>query len=321
MNKIGICIAGYGGFAKKQLHPRLAKMSDCEVKYLYHPDTEKSASYGSLGISHPGRVICDTDAIIISAPNDQHFELLANHFLKYGCDSHIFVEKPMTNSLTEAITLGKLPGFGSKIFMVGHCQRRESVYRKAKELLEQGVIGKVVNVNFNISSSKVFTMSESDWRASAARNDLGPLAMVGSHCIDTVHYLFGKVDSVYAQLKNLSGKTEAPDTSSVVMNLENGATVFLQCNYNVPSEKYCLISGTAGAIYIERGRIWIRSGRETYKDVPSEKQELTVAKVDPIEEELKEFLNAIENGGKVETGYEEGLAVVRVLEACRRSAK
>jgi len=40
-----------------------------------------------------------------------------------------------------------------------------------------------------------------------------------------------------------------------------------------------------------------------------------------VEEELKEFLNAIRTGKKVETGYEEGLAVIRVLEACRRSAK
>jgi len=318
--KIGICIAGYGGFARKQLHPRLAKMDECEVKYLFHPNEKKAQSYGPKGTNAIDMVCNDPDihAFVIATPYDTHIKFLER--LVRENKHHIFVEKPMTASYQEITRFSHHILFFKKVFMVGHCQRREAVYRKAKELLEDGRIGRLINVNFNVSSSKVFTISETDWRASAVRNDLGPLAMVGSHCIDTVHYLFGKAESVYARLQNVSGKTEAPDSSSVVMNLENGATVFLQCNYNVPSEKYCFISGTEGAIYIERDKVWIRSSRETYKDAPSEKQEMTITKVDLIEEELKEFLNAIKAGGKVETGYAEGLAVVQVLEACRESS-
>ena len=318
--KIGICIVGYGGFGRK-LHGYLSKMDECEVKYLYHPNKEKALLYGELGCWDLEKILADdsVDAFVIATPNDQHFKMLGE--LLFLNKHHIFVEKPMVVSYAEALALPQLVEMHTKVLMVGHCYRRESVYRKAKELLDAGTIGKIVNINFNYSSPKAFTIRENDWRASATRNDLGPLAMVGSHCIDTVHYLFGKAESVYAQLRNLSGKTEAPDTSSVMMNMENGATVFLQCHYNVPGEKYCFISGTEGGIYVERDKIWLRLGREAYKSAPSEKKELTVAKVDPIEEELKEFLDAIRTGREVETGYQEGLEVVRVLEACRKSAK
>lgn len=320
--KIGICIAGYGNFGKK-LHGYLSRMDECEVKYLYHPDSAKSAQYGPLGTSDIERIWDDPelDAFVIATPNDRHVGFLGG--LIFAGRHHVFVEKPMTASYGEALALRQVAQIFPKIFMVGHCQRREGVYRKAKELLGDGRVGKLVNVNFNFSHGGAFTIAPTDWRASIVRNELGPLAMLGSHCIDTIHYLFGEVSSVYAKLENVSGQIKSPDCSSVVMRLENGATVFLQNNYNVPSEKYCFISGTEGAIYIERDKIWLRTGRDTQdgkRFIPSEKQELAIAKIDPIEEELKEFLNAIQHGGKVETGYEEGLAVMRVLEACRRSA-
>jgi predicted dehydrogenase len=319
MDKIGICIVGYGNFGKK-LHGYLSKMDSCEVKYLYHPDPAKAAAYGPLGVSDLDVVWEDeaVDAFIIASPNDQHFKALGE--ILFGARHHVFVEKPMTSCYEEALILRQLVEISPKVFMVGHCHRREGVYRKAKEFLDEGRVGRVVSVDLNLSHGGAFTLLLNDWRASAARTDLGPLAMVGSHCIDTIHYLFGKVVSVYAKLSNLTGVTGSPDTSSAVLNLENGATVFLRNNYNVPSERHCFISGTEGAIYIERGRIWLRVGRDQNR-VPSEKAEWAVPKTDPITEELREFLDAIRTGKKVETGYVGGLAVVKVLEACRQSAK
>ena len=316
---IGICIVGYGGFAKKQLHPRLLKIDGCEVKYLYHPNEAKSRVYGELGSSNLEAICADdsVQAFVIASPNDKHYELL--HQLLQAGKHHVFVEKPIVDTLASLESLKRLAADYRKVLMVGHCQRRESAYRLAKKFLTEGRIGKAVSVDFNVSSGRVFAMSPDEWRASAEHNPLGPLAMVGSHCIDTVHYLFGTMQSVYARLENFIGRTQAPDASFVTMNLECGVTVFLQCHYNVPSEKYCRISGTEGAIYIDHGRIWLRS-REEYKKRPYEPNEYQVTQVDVIEEELREFIDAIRNGTKVETGFEEGSAVIEVLDACYRSS-
>ncbi len=321
-DKIGICIAGYGGFAKKQLRPRLLKIEDCEVRKLYHPDSAKASEYGALGSSNLEELLADESvrAFVIASPNDKHYELL--YPLLQAKKHHIFVEKPIVDTLMDLESLRRFAVNYPKVFMVGHCQRRESVYRKAKEMLGDGLIGKPVSVDFNVSSGKAFDMKESDWRMSEKRTPLGPLAMVGSHCIDTIHYLFGKVSSVFAKFDRVSGKTDAPDSSFVMMNLESGVTALLQCHYSVPREKYCLISGTEGAIYIRGDKIFLRSGREKYKDPPTESQEWHTFKNDPIDEELREFISAIRDGSvEVETGYREGEAVMRVMDACRISAE
>lgn len=321
--KIGICIAGYGSFGKK-LRSYLEKIPEAEVRYLYHPDEKKAESFGEKGISDLNKVFADesVEAFVIATPNDQHFALLLP-ILELG-KHHTFVEKPMTNSLTQALSLQRLVKLNEKVFMVGHCQRREPAFRRAKELLEQKAIGKVVNVNFNLSHGGAFTVSPENWRCSKSRHELGPLITLGSHCVDTILHLFGEIKEVFAVIENISEKTEAPDSCSALLHMENKAVVFLQNNYNVPGEKYCFISGTEGAIYIERGKIWLKSGRDYAPDgkkfIPEEKIEVVCKNSDPIEEELKEFLDAIRKGVPIETGFSEGLEVMRILDACATSA-
>lgn len=312
--KIGICLAGFGNFGKK-LYGYLEKMPEFQVKYLYHPDPKKSVQYGPLGISDLSVVLEDPEieAFVIATPHDQHAPLL-KIILAEG-KHHIFVEKPMTATFEETFNLN----FPQKVFMVGHCQRREAVFRKAKELLDKNEIGKIVDVHFNFSHGGAYNIGKDNWRSSSDRNREGSLAVLGSHAIDTIHYLFGRTRSVCAHLDNVSKKTESPDRVSVMMQMENRTHVFLSSNYCVPSEKYCFISGTEGVIYIARDKIYLRLGRDANR-MPTSKIEIPVKPIDAIQEELQEFADAILHGKKVETGYGEGLAVMNVVGACSYSS-
>ncbi len=315
--KIGICLAGFGNFGK-HIYSYLQKLNRWHVKYLYHPDQKKAQFYGPLGLSDLSAVCNDPDieAFIIATPNDQHFGLL-RRLLQLG-RHHIFVEKPMVDDFSQALVLRELAVANKKVFMVGHNQRREAGFRRIKALLDDNVIGKLVNVNFNFSHGGAYNTKPGDWRFSAARHKDGPLITLGSHCIDTIHYLFGRIESVYAMIENLSDKTEAPDCNAVLARLANGAAVFLQANYNVPSEKYCIISGTDGVIYLNRDSLFLRIGRDWAK-TPSKPMLMEIAFVDAIEEELNEFFYAIIEGKPVETGFSEGFEVVKVLSTCHQS--
>lgn len=317
--KIGVCLAGFGNFGKR-LNEYLDKMPHCRVKYIYHPDKEKARLYGELGSCDLEGILRDPkmDAFVIATPHDQHADLLFR-LIREG-RHHIFVEKPITAFYQEAETLrGGMQSF-KKVFMVGHNQRREACFRKAKELLSQKIIGQLVSVHFNFSHGGAYTISPDNWRYYSARHREGPLVTLGSHAIDTIRYLFGEIKSVYARIQNISGKMKAPDSSMVLMTLKDSdATVLLQANYNVPSEKYCIISGTEGIIYIDRNEIQLRIGRDVIK-IPSTKQEIPVSQIDTIQAELNEFFDAILNDKQVETGYREGLAVMAVLEACYQSS-
>lgn len=324
-----ICFAGWGNFAHK-LGDRLGKLG--KIPYLpcriYHPDPEKAQKNGSLGISDLEAALRDPmiQSFFVITPNDQHFGLL-ERVLKEG-RHHVFVEKPITAYCEEALRLGDLVEVNKKVFMVGHNQRRESVFRKAKEILNSGKIGKVVSVYFNFSHGAAFHLPPDSWRASAKRHREGPLITLGSHCFDTLHYLLGPVESVSAVIQNLTGKTAAPDSNAVMMQMESGATVLLQADYNIPSEKLCLIHGTEGVISIDRCNIRLRLGRDFGSGAavlidrkPTGYEEILVATVDAFEEELKEFFAAIDGNARVETGYAEALNVMMVLECCVQSNK
>src|SRR3989344_4670155 len=281
--KIEVCLAGFGNFGKK-LFSYLEKMPEFRARYIYHPNPEKSAQYGPLGTSDIHCVLNDPnlEAVIIATPHDQHSGLL-EHLLLLG-RHHVFVEKPMTAVCEEALALEQMFLACRKVFMVGHNQRREAVFRKAKELLDKKAIGSVVDVSFNFSHGGVYNIDPGNWRCDKKRTREGPLITLGSHAIDTIHYLFGPVRSVCATIRNVSGRTTAPDCSATLMSLDNNVAVSLHVNYNVPSEKRSVIS------------------------------------VDTVREELQEFSDAILKGKKVETGFAEGAAVMKVLEACYDSS-
>src|SRR3989344_6064977 len=125
----------------------------------------------------------EVEALFVVTPNDQHHELLAKAL--EGRRHHIFVEKPMTAFWYEARWVSDLAKDNDKVFMVGHNQRREAVFRKAKEILDSGKIGRLISVYFNYSHGGGFNLPPGSWRASAKRHPEGPLITLGRHCFDT----------------------------------------------------------------------------------------------------------------------------------------
>jgi len=262
----------------------------------------------------------DADGVIIASPNDAHYGNVLNCIC---AGNHIFVEKPLTSSYEDAVNLKRFIR-KKQVFMVGHNQRREACFRGVKKLFDSGQLGKLVSAHFNFSHGGAFSFTPDQWRYNIKRHREGPLITAGSHLIDTTHYLFGRVKSVYARVSNVSGRTTAPDCNVVVANLKSGASVIIQANYNMPSEESCTIHCTEGTAYISRGILSIRLGRDRQvrgSFVPSKPTRVRLRAVDPVKEELIEYRDAILNGASVETGFQEGLNVMAIVEACYQSDK
>jgi len=317
---VELCLIGVGNFARV-IHNKMQQVKGCEVRYCYHPKEETAKRFDSeRGTSDLKRALEDVDGALIVTPNDAHFGNI-KECLK--ADKHIFVEKPVTSLYRDALKLKSMIK-KNLIFMVGHNQRRESYFRYTKKLLDKNKLGKIVSAYFNLSHGGAFSFVPSQWRYSLKRHREGPLITAGVHIMDTVHYLFGEVDSAYARISNISKQTEAPDCNAVILGLKNGASVFIQTNYNIPSEELYTIYGTDGAIYINRCELSLRLGRDKrIRDsfVPSKPSQVKLKKTDSIKEELMEFRDAIKFGKKVETGYQEGLNALALIEACYRSSR
>ena len=315
--KHGILWIGFGSFAKR-LEPHVLVNSGAEVlRYLYPNKDESIRRFGPKACWDLEKSISDPEVTIvfITTPNDQHTEYL-KAALKHG--KHIFVEKPITARLSDTLELLPKLRENKNILMVGHNMRRKRSIRRVKTIVSSEVIGQVVNIYANLSKGITFDISSDDWRFSRTRHREGPLITVGVHLIDVLHYLFGPVNSVSAVIKNISGKTEAPDSNAVLLNFESGTTAFLEANYNTPSEDFLYIFGTKGSIYLNRENLYYRLGRDKNR-VPSELTPVTLGRVDTLAEEMQEFFTAIEEVSRVETGYQEALNALTVVEACYRS--
>lgn len=321
-SKIKLCLIGVGSFGSL-LYKKASELNLCEIKYCYHPNIEKARMIGSeKGISDLDIALKDAsiDGAIIATPNNLHYEQIIKCL---QAKKHIFVEKPMTASYEEGLKLKKIIERNKDIiFMVGHNHRRKSYIRYLKRLLAEGTLGQIVSVNINISHGGIFNFSENSWRADINRHKEGPLITVGIHIIDTIHYLFGPVKSVYAMIRNISNKAGAPDCNSVLIELPNKTMIYFQANYNMPSEEYLTVYGTEGIFYVNRDKACLRIGRDLNKNgnfTPSPQEELKLAEIDTYTEELEEFCNAILHKKDVETGLKEGLNALAVIDACNKS--
>ena len=315
---IKLCLIGIGNFGR-YLSKKIKNIDDCEITHFYHPNTEKAKTLDAQkGTSDLKSAIENVDGVIIASPNYTHYENIID-CLK--ADKHIFVEKPITSLYRDALKIKPLL-ISDKVFMVGHNHRREACFRHAKKLLDANKIGDLISVYTNVSHGGAFTFNNSQWRYSKKRHREGPLITGGIHLLDTIHYLFGPVESLYAKVKNISKQTQAPDSNAVMMNLKNNISVFIQSNYNMPSEDLFIIHGTEGTIYIERGKIFLRIGRDqriNNEYVYSKTKEMEIDSIDSVKEELLEFKTAIKNNKKVETGFDEAMNALIVIEACYRS--
>jgi predicted dehydrogenase len=121
MLKIGIF--GVGHLGKIHLS-QWATIKDVEVVGFFDPSDSNAASvaqqYQIPRFSTAEELILASDAIDIIAPTTQHFRL-CEMAIRNG--KHIFVEKPMTNTMEEAKTLVKLVEEANIKFQVGHVER------------------------------------------------------------------------------------------------------------------------------------------------------------------------------------------------------
>jgi predicted dehydrogenase len=121
MLKIGIF--GVGHLGKIHLS-QWATMKDVEIVGFFDPGNANADSvaqqYQIPRFTSAEELIQASDAIDIIAPTTQHFKL-CEQAIRNG--KHIFVEKPMTNTMEEAKTLVKLVEEANIKFQVGHVER------------------------------------------------------------------------------------------------------------------------------------------------------------------------------------------------------
>lgn len=104
---------------------------------------------GGKGLTKPAKIYPtyremieskDIDAVVIATPDHWHAPI-AIAAAKAG--KHVFLEKPMTHSIEEAIELRNTIKSTGVVFQLGHENRQQMSFKIAKELIGKGVLGTV----------------------------------------------------------------------------------------------------------------------------------------------------------------------------------
>jgi predicted dehydrogenase len=274
------------------------------------------AKYGCRAASSYEEILSDktVEAIVNTTPNSAHLETTAAA-AKAG--KHVFLDKPIANTIADARAITEACRKAKMVLALGYQRRRESHFRWVKEKIEEGVFGKLVNAEANISRDRLGKIDLSSWRYTAEGMPGGVMLQIGIHYSDVLEYLIGPVKAVSGRFARLVLPGDNPDVASLVLEHENGALSTLNASYASASEYYLMnIYGKEASAYydLHQGLRWLRRGSEKSEAV-------AVRKNDPIVEELEEFADAVRGEVEPEMDGERSTASLAVLLAGIKSAR
>lgn len=86
----------------------------------------------------------DIDVVIVGTPDHWH---CLNTVYSLQAGKHVYVEKPMANSIEECNIMTKAANYYNKIVQVGQQQRSNAIFREVMKLVKAGEIGALRKVN------------------------------------------------------------------------------------------------------------------------------------------------------------------------------
>ena len=103
-------------------------------------DAKRCSSYQEA-INTPG-----VEWVMVFSPNVYHKEQVVAAF---EAGKHVFSEKPLATTIEDCVAINEAHRKSGKLFATGFVLRYAPIYRKAKEILESGVLGDLIAVEAN----------------------------------------------------------------------------------------------------------------------------------------------------------------------------
>ncbi len=238
-NTVKIGIIGLGGISKKHIN-ELSQIRECKITAICDIDEKKLNEVGEkLNIPTENRfkdyrelINCgDVDAVEICTPNHLHVPMSV---AAAEAGKPFNVEKPLSVSYGDARLLENKLKENPVDNMICFSYRFMPAVRYAKRMMENGEIGKVINIQIEYLKSSAFWPGRRlEWRFIKKYAGTGVLGDLGVHLVDMTSFLFGDIKAVSA-VKGIvvkerklvdseeTGEVETDDYCSFMAEIENG---------------------------------------------------------------------------------------------------
>jgi predicted dehydrogenase len=322
VSQVGI---GYWG---RNLLRSLVGLPEAEVVFACDRDErirrEAAAAYPDLAITAAFDDLLDdsrVEAIVIATETPTHF-VMAEAALRAG--KHVLVEKPLAQTVEQAERLVSLAEEKELCLMVGHLLRYHPAFEYVEELVRKGDLGELrylysTRVNLGIVRER-----------ENAFDSLAP------HDLATALAFLGEPKTVSA-----SGAAYLrPDVEDVVfasVHFDGGRLAHLHTSWLDPRKvRKVTLVGSQRMVVIddmepaEKVRVYDKgvefdreSGYASYQEALTLRSgDVLIPRipvVEPLRNECAHFLHCVRTGERPRSDGREGLAVVRLLEAARKS--
>lgn len=310
----GIAVVGTGMWA-----PRLAEAAGragLDVLACFSRDETRRREFaerfgcepaGSLeeAIEHSG-----VEGVVLVTPNDVHEEQ-ALACAERG--RHVFVEKPIADSVEAGERMRQACADAGVTLMVGHAFRRLGAARRAKQLLDEGALGRVVLAEANMTLPGSFKPEA--WRADRDRNPGGPIMQLGIHHVDTLAYWLGPVARATGRFAHVHTHADIDDVGVVTLEFESGALGSLTGSYVSPKTLSLRLLGTEAVLdYRTDFSVWPDAeALDRVTSLTLDGEPVEFEERDMLAEELGEFGRCVRGEAEPETGADEGIAALSVV--------
>jgi len=275
----------------------------------------------------------DIEAVHLISPNAVHAEqaiLAARH------GKHVFVEKPIANTIADGKKMIAACQKAEVVLMVGHHLRRLAGFRKLKALIAGGAIGEPVQVEANFSQNLGFALTPESfrWRGDDSGCPAGALMTMGIHHADLLNYLLGPIESVFAYFNKLYIEAPVEDVTTTIFQFKSGILGYLGSNYASAKACWVYVYGTEANLlctvtlqqlpfeeYLLRWQMIDQDTRlQIFKKDRTGGEDIALNAGNPILEEIDEFADCIRTGKKPETDGQGALHALGLVRAAIESA-
>lgn len=342
MKKWRIGIVGAGNIAQSAHLPAYEKLRDrAEIVAIADLDVERAekaaakfgipAAYDSAEALLAGT---DVDCIDICTWNNGHAPVT---IAAARAGKHILCEKPMADSLENALAMERAVQENGVKFMVAVVTRYSTEAQTAHAMQENGSLGDVYFARTAYTRRRGTPMG---WFTNTSKSGGGPVIDIGVHCIDRTWFLMGrpKPVSVTAATSYAIGdyKTrgvdrwlafsgadsvfDTEDSAAAFIRFENGAVMNAEISWaqNAPPESYVRLYGTKAGITFDPLTVYGENDAGFLSD-----SIVTCGGngEDIFENEIVWFLDSLDGKKEILSPASDGVAVQRILDGIYRSAK
>ena len=310
--------------------PNLARnfyqLGDAELAYVVDasPDARATAArlYGCQTAATLDEVLADetVDAIALATPARTHHALGTQALL---ADKHLFIEKPLAMSVAEGEALVKLAAEHSRVLMVGHVFEYNPAVHYIKRAIDAGELGEI----FYLYSRRV--------NLGRVQSDINALWSIAPHDISIAIHLLGQApEAVSCQgAAWLNGQVQ--DVIFLTLHFAGNLLCHIHVSWLDPSKtrEMTVVGSRKMIVYDDvatEGKVRIydkgayRKGDPIYGEFQYKLHsgDIWIPRIDmqePLRLECAHFVECIREGKRPLTDGENGLRVVRVLEAGQQS--